>query len=189
MTHEREADDWYVDPTWCTELLLGAIEVKGSVWDPCAGQGTIVAACTAAGLRAFGTDVNPKAPQIGELDFMGEHRGAADNIIFNPPYRDAEAFIRRAIALARGKVAVLLQEKFPYSQGRYVLFKELPPAKVLFFSSRPSMPPGNLLRAGMKPEGGKINYLWFVWDRDHRGPTICDWLLLPEHADKLGVAA
>lgn len=36
-----------------------------------------IAAYTAAGLRAFGTDVNPKAPQIGELDFMGEHRGPA----------------------------------------------------------------------------------------------------------------
>lgn len=189
MKHDRHHRDWYVDPAFCTELLLGAVKFGGSIWDPCAGQGTIVDACTAAGLRAFGTDISPEAPHIAELDFLAEHRGAADNIVFNPPYKEAEKFIRRALVLARSRVAVLLQQQFPYSQARYQLFTEHPPEQILFLSSRPSMPPGHLLRDGMAQKGGKVDYLWIVWDRGHRGATTCGWLIRPEHAVKFGVAA
>lgn len=188
MKHERSPEEWYVDPPFCTELLLDAVPFRGSIWDPCAGQGTIVEVCLERGLKAFGTDINPKFATVREMDFLSDHRGEADNIIFNPPYNQAEDFIRRAIALARRRVAVLLQQQFPYSQGRHRLFTEHKPAQMLFLSSRPSMPPGRLMRQGMKQKGGKTDYLWIVWDREHTGATTCDWLLRPEHAKK-GAAA
>jgi len=39
--HTPEADDWYVEPAWCVELLLRA-DAPGEdqlIWDPAAGLG------------------------------------------------------------------------------------------------------------------------------------------------------
>jgi len=37
----------------------------------------------------------------------------------------------------------------------------------------------------IKAKGGKEDYAWCVWARDHRGPTTCDWILLPDAKRKL----
>lgn len=176
--HDRPADDWYCDPVWCTELLLeNEIFAGGQIWDPCAGGGNVISACQKAGLWALGTDLAPKAPHIIELDFMSDHRHSAANIAFNPPYKHAEAFIRRALDLATHKVAALVQQQFPFSQGRHKLFTETPIARLYYLSTRPSMPPGRLLQAGeIEARGGKTNYLWMVWDKGWKGAPQAFWL-------------
>lgn len=179
----RDAHDFYIEPRWCVDLLLDAVSFEGNVWDPACGCGTIPKACAARGLEAAGSDLVDRG--YGErLDFLAPMRTVfdVDNIVTNPPYGAvAEAFIRRAVTIATRKVAVLVQAKFPYSQTRYRLFMEHPPARLLFLSWRPSMPPGELLLAGkIKPEGGKMDFLWVVWDRAHVGPTTCGWLGAPK---------
>lgn len=174
----RESDDWYVDPIWCTELLLKHERFVGSVFDPCAGGGNITTACWKAGFDVEASDINPKADFIDQRDFIATHFAPRPNIIFNPPYKNAEAFIRQALKCARHKVAALVQQQFPFSQARHSLFTETPLARLYFLSTRPSMPPGRLLQAGeIKAAGGKTDYLWMVWDHDHKGPPQAFWLM------------
>lgn len=180
---KRDSNDWYVEPRWCVDLLLEAERFVGTVWDPAAGSGTIPAACRAIGLYAIGSDAVERGNDdiAAPFDFLAEdHRGfldiEADNIIFNPPYGLAAEFIEKALTIARFKVAVLVQQQFPFSQGRFDLFTKHPVSRLYFLSTRPSMPPGEALAAGTKPAGGKVDYLWIVFDHDHKGPPTAHWL-------------
>jgi len=175
----RHVDDFYIEPAWSVELLLDAEPFVGVVWDPACGSGTIVKTCSARGIDAVGSDIVDRGFG-GVQDFLDPAAEFVNvhNIVSNPPYRDAADFIARALAVARRKVAMLVQSKFPYSQRRHALFTEHPPSTLYFLSTRPSMPPGDKLLAGtLKAEGGKLDYLWMVWDRAKpHGPTECRWL-------------
>lgn len=174
--YDRPSDDWYVDPLWCTELLLKEERFIGAVFDPCAGGGNVVMACRAAGLVADGSDIDPKAEWMPRQNFLATG-GKCSNIIFNPPYNQAEAFIRHALECVTHKVAALVQQQFPFSQARHSLFTETPIARLYYLSSRPSMPPGRMLRDGeIQAKGGKTDYLWMVWDKSWRGPPQAFWL-------------
>jgi len=196
---DRDQNDWYVEPAWCVDLLLDAERFVGSVWDPACGGGNIVNVCGARGMIAYGSDIvlrtekrvgGPRAfASIERHDFLGmepfhpwcEHY----NIITNPPYGEAMEFIRKALSIARFKVAVLVQQQFPYSQGRHELFTTTPLARLYFLSSRPSMPPGAALAAGtVTAKGGKTDYLWMVFDHDHKGPPTAHWLKRPAKSEE-----
>lgn len=185
--HERAARDWYVEPDWAIDLLLDHERFDGVNVDPCAGQATIPLAFCRRGAICLGSDLLPQHPMVGAVDFMAwPVNRFVDNIIFNPPYDRAEEFILQACRHTRGKVAALVQEKFPYSEGRHLFFEQRArPAKIYFFSSRPSMPPGEMLRDGsLTASGGKVNYIWMIWDRNRIGPPTCHWLIKPAALDR-----
>jgi hypothetical protein len=179
-THVRHEMDFYIEPRWAVDLFLDAENMPGPVWDPACGSGTIPTSCQARGILAAGTDAADRG--FGPVhDFLGMEpspmlAGVA-SIITNPPYKLAQQFVERALTIATRKVAVLVQSKFPYSQGRHRLFTANPTSKVYFLSDRPSMPPGEKLLAGnVKPEGGKMDYCWIVFEHGHRGPPTAHWL-------------
>jgi hypothetical protein len=184
--HPRAARDFYVEPEWSVDLLLQNERFIGDVWDPCAGSATIVRACKRAGITVNGSDLVSHDPMLvnGGIDFLlvdRPYQGAQQpmNIVFNPPYGEAQKFILRALSIVRCKVAAIVQQQFPYSLERHALFRDYPPARVYFLSSRPSMPPGEAYLAGtIKARGGKTDYLWMVWDHDHHAkiPTTAFWL-------------
>jgi hypothetical protein len=188
----RDPYDFYVEEPWCSGALFELEPFIGSILDPACGSGNILRSAKAHGLEAIGTDLVDRGPHcssIGNffdptfrarlLDLCG---GQVDNIVCNPPYGrgvTAAAFVTEAINLAYGKVAMLVQNKFPFSQRRHGFFTTPPtaPARLYYLSERPSMPPGELLQLGLiEPTGGKVDYLWIVWERSHRGPTTAHWL-------------
>jgi hypothetical protein len=182
--HKPGDPDFFIEPSWVVDLLLDAEQFICHVHDPACGIGTIVQACRKRGILATGTDIVDRG--FGyccgpEFDFLDIPVGNwFENIICNPPYGLAEPFVRHALALTRRKAAFLLQAKFPYSQKRHELFKQHPPARVYFLSTRPSIPPGDLFLAQqIERGGGKLDYCWMVWSRDHVGPTTCHWLIRP----------
>lgn len=168
--HAREANDWYVEPSWCVDLLLKAVEFTGGVWDPCCGSGTIPKAVLAhrdyANGDVGGSDLVARGFCEGGSDFFAD-QGPWCNLIFNPPYARAEQFILHAIEVATHKIAAIVNLKFLASQGRRErLFKPHPPAYVLILSRRPSMPPGG---SGIEAKGGTADYCWIVWDNQETG--------------------
>jgi len=184
--YERDALDWYVEPAWCTELLLKRVSFE-LVWDPACGCGTIVRTCRNCNINAIGTDIIKRgdltlyAANNPELDFL--RNAAIDNIMWtdiitNPPYKLAETFVYRGIALRARKIAVLVRLDFLASQKRHQLFSEYPPTLVLVLSRRPSMPPGEKL-GKIKASGGQHDFCWIVWDFDHIAEpyTQLDWIL------------
>lgn len=178
----RDGLDFYIEPRWTVDALLDVEPFIGQIWDPACGSGTILMACANRyGIdRVTGSDIADRGVG-GVQDFLDPQYQFVnvENIICNPPYGVAEAFVRRSLGIASRKVAMLVQSKFPYSQTRHALFSSYPPARIYFLSDRPSMPPGDLLLAGkIKPEGGKLDFLWMVWEAGRPEPvrTEARWL-------------
>ena len=94
----------------------------------------------------------------------------AFNVVTNPPFRLARAFVERALTLGAVKIAII----FPTARlnaARWL--KPLPLAKIYLLTPRPSMPPGEVIARGEKPGGGKTDFCWLVFDRTHSGPPKC----------------
>ncbi len=171
--YARQDDDWYVEPSWVVDMLCRAITFEGYIHDPCCGQGTIPKRLHELKLgMPSGADI-VRRTNYPVQDFF-ECREFEDNLIFNPPYKQAEKFILHALTLARSKVAAIVNIKFLASQGRRDrLFLPHPPSDVLILSQRPSMPPGGgLVKAG----GGTADYCWIVWTNGYKGKPRIQWL-------------
>ncbi len=167
---ERDALDWYVEPPRATEALLTVEGFVGPIWDPACGQGNIVKVCIAHGLDAVGSDIADRG-YGGVQDFLAPDHDFVNvsNIITNPPFfraLGAEAFIRRALAVARSKVAVFVDIRFIAGAGRAEkLFLHHPPHRIWIITPRVSCPPGAYLAAGNKAGNGSSDWCWLVWDQ------------------------
>ncbi len=196
--YEAEPQDWYVEDGWCWDLLFAQETFQGEIVDPCCGEGTVPARAIAAGYEASGSDLVDRRPFVVDfpfkrLDILGaewDRSGVVDNVCFNPPYSYEKGIgkrcIERALQIARRKVAALVPTKFVASQDRYFLFTRTPLRRIYWFSSRPSMPPGSLLRSGaVERGGGKVDYCCMVWEHGFDGESTNRFLILPEHLAKL----
>lgn len=170
--YERDKNDWYIEPSWCVDALRDSCKFYGRIHDPCCGIGTIPKMLGATGSdivdRGFGYEVN---------DFMQETR-MFDNIVTNPPYGIALEIIEHALALSIRRVAALVQIKFLCSQKRYHLFYRPETEKIIMFSRRPSMPPGEMIMKHGESirGGGSIDFCWVVWNHEHCGDTTISWV-------------
>jgi hypothetical protein len=179
--YARVRDDWYVEEELAVEALLRVERFDGKVFDPACGGGNIPRICRAHGLDAVGSDkVARRAPAYCKagVDFLTARSTRVDNIICDPPFCIAEAFVLRALERARRKVAMLLRLAFLEGTERYErIYRRYPPFRIWVFTWRTPMPPGEALRAGLiEREGGKMAFCWIVWQRGYRGPTMTDWL-------------
>lgn len=187
---ERDPLDWYVEPGRVTTALARVEKFGGRIWDPACGGGNIVTALRAAGLTAYGTDIQRRVPYgtswfLGERDFLTQPPRLPlwNCIAMNPPFfraEGAEAFIRRAHEVATDGawlIAAFVDVRFLAGAGRARgLFSELPPSRIWMVTPRVSCPPGLYLASGGKAEGGTANWCWIVWDLKHPTETRFGWL-------------
>jgi hypothetical protein len=159
---EREADEHYVEPEWCSERLFAVEEFVGAVWDPACGFGRIPRAAAKAGLPTHASDLMDRGYGY-QCDFL-KSGTQQPNIVTNPPFNIAREFALRALKLASRKVAII----FPTARlnaARWL--DETPLVQVWLLTPRPSMPPGHIIAAGAKAQGGKMDFCWLVFDRRH----------------------
>ena len=175
---ERDPLDWYQEPTMATEALLEVERFVGPVWDPCCGGGNILEAYVHTnGGCVIGTDIVRRTQSTlfaFELDFLSDFdHGAMEpifhsNIVMNPPFfraKGAEAFIRKALSLATGKVCAFVDIRFIAGAERANgLFAEHCPHRIWVITPRVSCPPGEYLAAGHKAGNGSSDWCWLVWD-------------------------
>lgn len=164
--YKRKPNDAYYTPHWVTQALLPHIKVmEGSIaYDPACGTGMIVAAINKAraGFKCIGTDMDNDGD-----DFLQSKKAPPKvrAIITNPPYRQAEAFIRHAIELmrpVRGLVAMLLRADYDHAATRRDLFNH-PFSKRVVLTKR--------IRWFAETTGSpSFNHMWLVWNWRHRGP-------------------
>ena len=181
---QREQDEHYVEPHWCSERLFAEERFGGGVLDPCCGFGRIVESAWKAGLHAVGSDLVARRPGfMYALDWlssdypreilMPEFGGECSNVVCNPPFNIAADFARASIDRAPGKVAMI----FPTARLNAAHWlRETPLARVWLMTPRPSMPPGHTITAGKKPGGGKMDFCWLVWIKGYAGPAELRWL-------------
>jgi hypothetical protein len=103
------------------------------------------------------------------VDFLSQRNAPAgvETIVTNPPFMHADEFVRRALELVP-RVVMLLRLAFLESQGRSDVLDGGQLARVYVFRNR--LP---IHREGWPgPHASSALALsWFVWDREHRGPT------------------
>ncbi len=188
---ERHPWDWYIDESWCTEALIGALGFDAfagqHIHDPCCGRGTIPQVFDLCGFEVSGADVEDRRGAWGFhvdswpfqiRDFfraqMTPFKGRT-SIAFNPPYSTQNGgvvvgltslMVAKALRLVSDKVCVLVPLKWLGSEQRYRLFQHKMPSDILILGERPSMPPGHLIgRMGDRAfKNGKIDYIWVCFD-------------------------
>lgn len=174
---ERQPEEWYAEPSWCSKRLFEEECFDGPIWDPCCGLGTILKNADDAGRIWFGSDIVKRSRWCGDVsDFLecGERYGFLPyNIVCNPPFNLADKFALSALSLDAPKVAMI----FPTARLHAAHWiKGLPLRRVWLMTPRPSMPPGHIVEAGGKVGGGKVDYCWIVFKRGYVGPTEIKWL-------------
>ena len=171
---ERDPHDWYVEPRECSAALFASESFRGAIWDPACGLGRIVEEARRAGLKAMGTDIVRRSDTCESVrDFLGATPDLRfSNIVSNPPFGIAERFVQHALTLVRpnGKIAMILP--LVWLAGFSTKRDWLPKSslrRVYPISPRPSMPPGAVIQAGIKPGNGTKDFAWFVWQNGYAG--------------------
>ena len=107
----------------------------------------------------------------------GADLGGPDLVVGNPPYRRAEAFVRRSIEISDGLVAMLLRVAFLETQERYPFWCDHPPLALRVLVERPSFSHAEVPDAPKQPDlFGEVHdvgtpsggtdltaYAWLIW--------------------------
>lgn len=177
---DREANEHYVEPEWCSLRLFENEDFDRSkqVWDPCCGFGRIPESAKAAGMRyVYASDLIDRGYTglCETSDFLKCSDGqASPYIVCNPPFNIAAEFAQRALGLAATEKVAMI---FPTARLNAAHWLHATPLqRIWFMTPRPSMPPGHTIASGQKPGGGKMDYCWLVWDKQHSWPPEACWL-------------
>jgi methylase of polypeptide subunit release factors len=187
MASRLEADDsldYFPTPPWATRALLElvleplSIEFRDAVaWEPACGEGHIAEVLTEYFRDVVASDVHDYGYGDHVVDFLVCEQLArkhdADWIITNPPFADkSEAFVLRALELARTGVAMFVRLQWLETEGRYErIFSKSPPTLIAFFAERV-----NLCKGRWDPDGSTATaYIWLVWMKGKK-PRAPFWI-------------
>lgn len=168
--------DFFPTPPWATRALCERLKQDvplhwKAVWEPACGQGHMARPLAEYFGQTVATDVHAYGyGEVADFLFPGTDRHC-DWIITNPPFRLAQQFALKAIALNKS-VALLVRTAFLESAGRHSqLFKPHPPTGVFQFTERVPMHKGRLDPLGSTATA----YCWIVWAMD-TGRTDFEWI-------------
>jgi hypothetical protein len=151
----RKMDD-YETPENVTEALLQNVKPQGPILEPAAGSGRM-----AKVFRRWEHKVTTADLKRGQ-DFLKRKNAWPGSIVTNPPYRDdlPEAFARKALSLADGHVALLVEGKWLWGSKRAAgLFSSYKPSLVIVLSSRIYFHEGS----GKPILSQFFSHCWIVW--------------------------
>lgn len=180
-------NDLYETPPVATRALLGVESLPHNIWEPACGPGAIVRVLREAGYRVIASDLvdyaSPDQDHAG-WDFLMERHlpEGVEAIVTNPPFKNGEAFVAHALKLCP-KVIMLLRLAFLESERRSDILDSGMLARVHVFRKRLPMMHRNGWD-GPYATGSGMAFAWFVWDRDHAGPTELHRLSWERPVDK-----
>ncbi|MGV2977976.1 hypothetical protein AB1P65_21160 [Roseibium alexandrii] len=175
-TLKRYADlngpDFFPTPRWATHALIDNETFEGPIWECACGNGAMSEVLELTGQSVYSSDLYDRGYGQAGVDFLSENK-RSDNIVTNPPYNAAEAFVAKGLKSANKKFALLLRLAFLEGGNRArTIYSENPPSRVWVFSERITFYP-----AGSTVKGsGTTAYAWFIWDKSHTGNTQLNWL-------------
>jgi len=167
------ANDLYETPPVAVRALLRVEQIPHRIWEPACGPGSIVKELRDAGHEVLATDlVDYQSPYQDEsrFDFLlpFEMPPGIEAIVTNPPFKNAEAFVTRALSLCP-RVIMLLRLAFLESERRRSILDEASLARVHVFRKRLPMMHRHGWN-GQRVANSGMAFAWFVWDREHSGP-------------------
>lgn len=173
---ERQNQDLYCTHPDAVHALMKLEQFSPRIWEPCDGLGHISDTLKQYGYIARRSDLFTRGRDIEQLDFLNQDELWEGDIITNPPYSCATAFVRKAIeTVADGhKVAMWLRILYLESLERNRLFSSLPP-EVIYISSKriPCAMNGDFKHFSQSAQG----YMWVIWRKGYKGKTVIKWFI------------
>lgn len=178
MGSRNEPDDsldYFPTPPWATRALIEHVLPQAGrradiarqlAWEPACGEGHMAEVLAEYFGEVVASDIHDYgySPQH-VVDFLKcdqiTRPRDADFIISNPPFGDVtEAFVLKALSLAKVGVAMFVRLQWLETIGRYeTIFKDNPPTIIAFFAERV-----NLCKGRWEPDGSTATaYIWLVW--------------------------
>ena len=173
---EGDGHDFYPTPLWAVLALLERERMRGVVWECSCGDGEASMGLRMRGHDVVSSDLVDRGYGTPGVDFLQRQPARRIGTIFtNPPFKDAEIFVRRARSFVGVKVCMFMPLQFLQGAGRTDgLWAEDPPDRVLIVPERVTMYP----RGKEQPGSGTHATSWYVWDGPARpgGATATSWL-------------
>lgn len=170
-------EDAYFTPPEAVQALMAIEKLPASIADPCCGSGAILDVLEAGGHVVHGADILDYGWGPGRTmirDYLAEPVAMNGvGIVTNPPYRLAEAFIRKALADRCHYHAWLLRTNFLESVGRLPFWRDHPPSRIWISSRR--LPMIHRLGWEGKKAASNVCYAWFIWDMRKKEVCRLDW--------------
>lgn len=174
---EREMNDFYATHPTAIETALPMLKKYGlsqDIIEPCCGNGNISTTLKNCGYNVKSYDiVNRGYDDMQIQDFLTTTEKTKGDILTNPPFRLAEAFIRHSMNLMSDtdKAFFFLKVQFLEGANRYKMFKEFPPKVVLLNSKRQwTAKNGDFENYHCKT----MFYVWLVLEKGYKGETKLD---------------
>ena len=163
--------DLYETPSCAVEALLRVERLPHWAWEPAAGRGAIVSVLRDHGHAAIASDiVDYGFPLHFVADFLTVAKApvGVECIITNPPFQIITEFVAHALDLCP-RVIMLARLAFLELDRRTGILEKSGLRAVHVFRNRLPM----MHRDGWSgPRASSaVAFAWFVWDRDHQGPT------------------
>ena len=187
--YNRLGQDFYATPGWVTEALLRHIRFRGSVWEPCCGNGAMSVVLAAHGYDVVSSDIADRGFGTPNVDFLTCRSvpGACRSIVTNPPYGDSGShkgqtrspkamldFLRHALALTasmQGQLALLVRLQWIAGRRAADVMSAAPFAAVLVLTQRIRW-----FDLGEDTNVAQHHHAWVVFDHAH--PPGCPPALL-----------
>lgn len=170
----RQSEDYYATGSVALEALLER-EPFSDVWECAAGGGHLCRVLEDRGILGRKSDIVDRGIGAEVADFLSASGGWDGDIVTNPPYSAALAFVRKAVSLIRPgrKAAFLLRIQFLEGIERRAFFDGNPPKFVYVFTKRVNCPKNGDFSAF---RGTAMCYAWFVWEKGFKGEPTVRWL-------------
>lgn len=172
---EREKHDYYATEPKALLLLLDIVDFDNSVWECACGAGHLSKVLIDKGYNVKSTDLVDRGFGIANINFLQSTEKFDGDIITNPPYKYAEAFVEKSLELIPNgnKVAMFMGIQFLEGKGRKTFLEKYNPKWVYVSSSRL-----NCAKNGdfVKYSNNSARcYAWYIWEKGYEGDTIIKW--------------
>jgi predicted RNA methylase len=178
--YDREGRDFYTTPAWVTEALLQHVQFRGSVWEPCCGDGAMSTVLAARGYRVISTDIAERGFGSPGIDFLNCRHMPKEcrTIVTNPPYGDTGShkgqarssvamlnFMRHSLALVasvQGQLALLVRLQWIAGRRAADLLSTVPFAATIVLTRRIQW-----FDKGEHTNHAQHHHAWVVVDHAH----------------------
>ena len=172
----RQKNEYYATDPSVSRDLLRCEQFLSPVLEPCCGGGFMAEEIKKAGYEVVASDIIDRGYGKGGVDFItADFPIGVYDIITNPPYSDFIPMLRKAMAICRNKVAMLLPLRYLTSQERYEVFKQYSPKRVYVYIERICIAKNGKFEeyeAGANME----MYAWYVWEKGYEGEPTLRWI-------------
>ncbi len=186
-----EAEYFQTDP-WAIAAILKHELLTPIVVDPCCGDGRMAASVDGtAALNIIAIDKydwgyksgTKKIKAYHGVDWLDSttwpialHHPVTQmedqvTVFMNPPFSQAEEFVRQALGYGVRKVICFQRQVWRESQGRRTFWNDYPPNRIYICGDRANCWLGTIPEN--KRKGGSYQpHAWYVWERGHPSGTL-----------------